>query len=140
MTTNKRKTTRRELLLGLIITLLGSPIIGSAIFLATIGIILSILVLSLTGEDIFFGVIATYATLLVVLYLLLWRVIRRARVLVERWQATRRENQRTMHLHTSANIAAESRLSDQTLQNPEDVEHTAETTEAEHLEESAASR
>jgi hypothetical protein len=113
MHANKRKNSRRELFLGLMITLLGSPIVGSAIFFATVGIILSILIVAQTGEEIFFSVIAAYGALLGVLYLLLWRIVRRARVLMERWQATRRENQRTAPLRQSL-AAAEERLSEST--------------------------
>lgn len=112
MPASKRKTSRRELFLGLILTLLGSPIVGSAILLATVSIILSIIVLTLTGEEVFFGAIAFFGAMLVVLYLLLWRIVRRARVLVERWRAVHREEQRVAHLGSTLE-AAEYRLSDE---------------------------
>lgn len=98
MPVSKRKRSRQELVLGVALALLTSPIVGAAILFTTLSIILSILVLAQTGETEFYAVIAFYAAILGMLYVLLWRILRRTRLLVTRWRSERREMQRTADL------------------------------------------
>ena len=94
----KQKKSRKDAASGLILTVLSSPLVGFAIVYATVGLLLSMMLAAHTGLDIFFVVIAMYGALLVTLYLILLRMLRRARALFQYMRAIRQESERTAHL------------------------------------------
>lgn len=94
----KKKNARRELTLGLILTVMSSPIVGIAILIATLVILLSMAMAVRTGLEIFLLVVAVYGALLVTLYLILLRMVRRVRAILQHRRAAREEDQRTAYL------------------------------------------
>ncbi len=94
----KQKNSRTELTVGLILTVMTSPIVGFAILYATAGLLLSIVMVMLTGQEVFFAVIAMYGALLVTLYMILLRMLRRARRLFQHRRAVHAETTRTAYL------------------------------------------